>query len=76
VTIQQDARLFAAMLEPGSEIEHQFDAGRYGWAQVARGNIKLNGLEMNQGDGAAIKDETVVKLVADDAGELLLFDLA
>ena len=76
VTIQQDARLYAGILEPGSVAEHKFAAGRYGWAQVARGNVELNGVAMNQGDGAAIRDEDVIKLVAEDQAEVLLFDLA
>lgn len=75
VTIQQDARLYAVILEPGSETDHKFAAGRYGWAQVARGNVELNGVAMNQGDGAAIRDEDTIKLVAKDQSEVLLFDL-
>jgi len=76
VTIQQDARLYAGILEPGSVTEHKLAAGRYGWAQVARGNVELNGVAMNQGDGAAIRDEDLVKLAAEDQAEVLLFDLA
>jgi len=76
VTIQQDARLYAAILEPGAIVEHQLAADRYAWAQVARGNLKLNGVAMNQGDGAAVRDETALQLVADDKAEVLLFDLA
>ncbi|HEY6045929.1 MAG TPA: pirin family protein [Pyrinomonadaceae bacterium] len=76
VTIQQDARLYAAILEPGSVADHKFAAGRYGWAQVARGNVELNGVAMNQGDGAAIRDEDTIKLVAEDQAEVLLFDLS
>jgi redox-sensitive bicupin YhaK (pirin superfamily) len=76
VTIQQDARLYAAILEPDTVVEHELAEGRYGWAQVARGNVKLNGVALNQGDGAAIQDEPIVKLVAEDTAEVLLFDLA
>ena len=76
VTIQQDARLYAAILEPHAAVEHQFFEGRYGWAQIARGNVKLNDVAMNQGDGAAIRDEKIVRLVAEDNAEVLLFDLA
>ena len=76
VTIQQDARLYAGILERGSAAEHKFAAGRYGWAQVARGNVEINGVTLNQGDGAAIRDEDSVKLVAEDQAEVLLFDLA
>jgi redox-sensitive bicupin YhaK (pirin superfamily) len=76
VTIQQDAQLYAAILDGGTIVEHKLAEGRYGWAQVARGNVKLNGVAMNQGDGAAIRDEALVQLEAADQAEVLLFDLA
>lgn len=76
VTIQQDARLFATILEPGAAVEMELRPNRYAWAQVARGTLKLNDVELSQGDGAAVKEETVIKLLAHDAAEVLLFDLA
>src|SRR5215210_7150135 len=42
VTIHQDARVYAALIEPGQEILHQLDANRHAWVQVARGAIELN----------------------------------
>ena len=76
VTIQQDARLYATILEPGSSIEHTLADKRYAWIQVARGNLNVNGHELNQGDGAAVSNEHQVQLTANDGAELLLFDLA
>jgi redox-sensitive bicupin YhaK (pirin superfamily) len=76
VTIQQDTRLYAGILQPGASIEHEIAEGRYAWAQVARGSLKLNDLDLHQGDGAAIKDEQTLKLIAGDEAEVLLFDLA
>lgn len=76
VSIQQDASLYAAILEPKAIVEHQLAEGRFGWAQVARGNVKLNEVALKQGDGAAIREETAIKLVAEDHAEVLLFDLA
>jgi redox-sensitive bicupin YhaK (pirin superfamily) len=76
VTIQQDASLYAGILEPGVTVEHHVAENRYAWTQVARGSLKLNDLELNQGDGAAIKDERVLSLIAGDEAEVLLFDLA
>jgi hypothetical protein len=76
VTIQQDARLYATILEPRSIVEQKLAENRYAWVQVARGRLKLNDIEMNQGDGAAIQDETIVKIIADGEAEVLLFDLA
>jgi redox-sensitive bicupin YhaK (pirin superfamily) len=44
--------------------------------QVARGEITLNGLTLDKGDGAAISDETDVVIEATTDAEILLFDLA
>ena len=76
VTIHQDARLYAAILDAGGVVEHTLSQSRYAWLQVARGTVKLNELDLKQGDGAAVKDETDLKLVAQEAAEILLFDLA
>jgi len=76
VTIQQDAKLYAAILDRDSAIEHTLTDDRYGWLQVARGSVNLNGLELTQGDGAAISRENSLKILASGEAELLLFDLA
>ena len=76
VTIQQDARLYATIFEPGAAIDYEVAANRYVWLQVARGTARLNELELQQGDGAAIRDETMLRLVAHDTAEMLLFDLS
>src|SRR5712692_2467395 len=57
VSIHQDARLYVSLLEPGQEVTHQLDKGRYAWLQVAKGAVELNGKSLNQGDGAAISNE-------------------
>ena len=76
VTIQQDARVYAAILDPDSTIEHALSADRRAWIQVARGSLSVNGHGINQGDGVAVTNERLVKLVSADDAELLLFDLA
>jgi len=76
VTIQQDARLYATILDSGTTVEHPLDPDRSAWVQVARGTLSINGAELNQGDGAALRDEATVKIVAHDHAEVLLFDLA
>jgi redox-sensitive bicupin YhaK (pirin superfamily) len=43
---------------------------------VARGTIRLNELELKQGDGAAVRKESELRITAHDQAELLLFDLA
>ena len=76
VKIHQDAKLYVSLLKPDEEVTHQLAQERYGWLQVARGAVKLNGKKLNQGDGAAISDETMLTLKATEDAEVLLFDLA
>ncbi len=76
VTIHQDAKLYAALLEPKVRIDHTLRRGRHGWLQVARGTVNLNDKRLAAGDGAAISDEAAIRIEAVDPSEVLLFDLA
>jgi redox-sensitive bicupin YhaK (pirin superfamily) len=76
VAINQDARVYATLLEAGQIITHALEPNRYAWIQLARGTLRLNGLELKQGDGAAVSRERDLTIEAHDQAELLLFDLA
>jgi redox-sensitive bicupin YhaK (pirin superfamily) len=76
VQIHQDARIYAATIESGDSLTHDLADNRYGWLQVARGSIHLNGAELAQGDGAAISRERELSIGAREGAEVLLFDLA
>jgi quercetin 2,3-dioxygenase len=76
VTIHQDAGLSMAKLERGQTLDIELKPGRYGWIQVARGGVVVNKLPLEEGDGAAISDESKVSVVADSPAEVLFFDLA
>ena len=76
VTIHQDARVYASLLDAGEEVTHRLAAGRAAWVQVARGSVTLNGQRLEQGDAAAVTDESAVKLAGVKNAEVLLFDLA
>jgi len=72
LTIHQDIDLYTTTLRDGS-VTFGFRPNRYGWLQVARGAVTLNGEELRAGDGAAIEKESQVTIAGD--GEALLFDL-
>jgi quercetin 2,3-dioxygenase len=76
VKINQDAQVYAGMPEVNQSIEYPLAEDRHAWIQVARGTLSLNGVELNQGDGAAVSNEPRLGIVAHDEAELLLFDLA
>ena len=76
VKINQDATLYVSLLKPGEEVSHNFAQGRFGWLQVARGSVELNGKKLSQGDGAAISEEKSLRIKGTEDAEILLFDLA
>lgn len=76
VKIHQDARVYAALLDSNHEVTHELAGGRHAWLQVAAGSVTLNDVDLKQGDGAALSEETNVTIAAREPSELLLFDLA
>ena len=76
VKIRQDNELYATVLGPGESVNHALKPGRHAYVQVARGSVKLNGLQLETGDGAAISAEDSLELTGVKEAEVLLFDLA
>ncbi|MCA9973220.1 MAG: hypothetical protein KC425_23535, partial [Anaerolineales bacterium] len=75
LTMNQDADLYAARPRAGQTLTHRFAPGRLGYVQVISGQFALGDMPLTEGDGAAVSDEAVLSLVAQSAGECLLFDL-
>ncbi|HWN11434.1 MAG TPA: pirin family protein [Pyrinomonadaceae bacterium] len=76
VKINQDARVYASVLDQHQEVVQQLERGRHAWVQVAAGSVAVNDIELNQGDGAAVSEESSLKIAARNQSEILLFDLA
>jgi redox-sensitive bicupin YhaK (pirin superfamily) len=76
--INQDARMYAAVIPPGVSIDYAIRPARHAWVHCATGAIEVNGVALSQGDGLAVSDESALRLRGSGAGdsELLLFDLA
>jgi len=74
--IHQDAELRVVDLDADVTLTHTVATGRSAWIQVTRGQLTLNGLALEVGDGAAMTGETALTLVASEPAQLLLFDLA
>ncbi|BCB27628.1 pirin family protein [Sulfurimicrobium lacus] len=75
VIIHQDVRLYATHLQEHGEVAYSLPAGRRAYLHLARGKLKLNGLELEAGDGAKILDENINILSTEAGSEALLFDL-
>ena len=72
--IRQDARILAATLRAGQSVRHALAEGRYGYAAVAKGRVLINGQAFETRDGAAIRDEANIEIVAVDDAEIVLVD--
>lgn len=76
VKINQDVAMYASILGKTDEVSYELAENRYGWIQVIKGSLKLNGEFLNASDGAAISNESLLKIKAlEDETEFLLFDL-
>ncbi len=74
--IHQDVNLYGAQLEAGKEISFAPGGTRKIWLQLAKGTLRVNGVDMIAGDGLAAEDEEKLLIAANDNAEFLLFDLA
>jgi len=75
----QDASVYASLLDGGKSLALDLPAGRHAWVQLISGELTVNGTHLGAGDGAAISNETKLTLASvggNGAAEFLLFDLA
>jgi len=75
VTIGQDTKLFASLLEAGKGVSAEIAKGRAIWVQCVSGNVSVNGIEIQTGDAAVITDEEKLAIEAKEDSHLLVFDL-
>ncbi|MEQ1697504.1 MAG: pirin family protein [Hyphomicrobiaceae bacterium] len=75
VTIRQDVDLYAGVFAAGDKATHDIIDDRVAWVQVARGSVRVNGLELAQGDGLAIEDVRTLVIEGVDEAEVLVFDM-
>ena len=76
LSIHQDAELYLAKLAAGQGVEHPLKAARHAWLQLIKGQVDVNGVRLNLGDGAAISKTDGVKVSAVQPALFLLFDLS
>lgn len=76
VTIQQNAKLYASILEGDDRVAHELLPRRRAYVHVIRGALSVNATPLAAGDAAKIESETRVLLDRASSGtEVLLFDL-
>ncbi len=75
VTLHQDARVFAGLLDGAERASHTLAPGRRAYVHVARGRLTVNGHVLEAGD--ALKASGIAEIVLEkgEGAEALLFEL-
>lgn len=76
LTIRADARVLGATLEAGETTTYPIAATRHAYIVVSKGTVEVNGLTLAERDGAAITQETELRVTALQDAELVLVDAA
>lgn len=73
--VRQDARVYAALIDGQERASVTLANNRYAYVHVARGQVELNGLALQEGDGIRVRDEHTLTLSHGVDAEVLVFDL-
>jgi redox-sensitive bicupin YhaK (pirin superfamily) len=75
ISINQDADLYLGKLSEGESTKHLLAADRYGWLQLIKGEVEVNGHQLQAGDAAAFNDVDSLVISAKKPADFLFFDL-
>ena len=74
--IRTDARVAGATLKAGETAEYALGRDRHAYLVPAVGAVEVNGVRLDARDGAAIRDEEVLRVTALEDAEIVLVDAA
>jgi hypothetical protein len=75
VTMHQDARMYAALLDGAERASHALAPGRKAYVHVARGTLTVNDTLLGAGDALKASGIAAIVLEKGEGAEALLFDL-
>ena len=73
LNINQDARIYAGRMNKSTKITHNVIGKAY--VLISEGNIEVNGIKAQKGDGLSISDETSLDLEALNDAEVLIIEV-
>jgi redox-sensitive bicupin YhaK (pirin superfamily) len=75
LSIQQDLSLWVGKLKASEQKILQLKKDRRAWIQCVKGELSVNGLSIQAGDGVGISQEGELKISSTQDSEILYFDL-
>ncbi len=76
LTVHQDVSMYASELGSGERVGLDLAEGRSAWVQLVSGRALASGVALEEGDGAAVRGEKRIEIVAEKDAELIAFELA
>ena len=76
MTVHADAALYTGLFDGDEAAELALDPKRLAYVHVARGRLRVNGIDLSGGDAAMLDGENALRLDQGRAAEVLVFDLA
>jgi quercetin 2,3-dioxygenase len=76
LSINADARVLGATAQAGETLAYDLESGRHAYLVVAKGHIRVNGVDGDERDGFAIKGDGRLLIEALDEAELVMVDSA
>jgi redox-sensitive bicupin YhaK (pirin superfamily) len=75
VKVHQDASLYVASLEPGTEVKHEIGEGRGVYAYLIEGAATFDAEDVTTGDAAKVTDQRALQIRARQQSELVIVDV-
>ena len=70
-----DSRVYAGLFDGAERSELNLGPDRYAYVHVIRGKVKVNGTQLDDGDGARVRNEQTLVFSDGRDAEILVFDL-
>ncbi len=74
--IRTNARVVGATLKAGETVEYALGQDHWAYLASAAGVVDINGVRLNARDGAAVRDEALLRFTAISDAEIVLVDAA
>jgi redox-sensitive bicupin YhaK (pirin superfamily) len=75
VKVHQDAAVYVASLEPGTEVTHRIGDGHGAYAYLIDGAASFGREDVNTGDAAKVTDQPELRVRAGEQSELIVVDV-
>ncbi len=76
IPIGQDARMLVGLFDAGESQSWSLEPGRSAWVHVARGRVRVAGVELGPGDAVGLEESGPVVFEGLDDAEVVVWDMA